>query len=316
MRSHSFKNGDKMPAFGLGTWKSEPGEVYNAVKTAIKAGYRHIDCAPVYGNEKEVGKALSECIAEGIVTRAELWITSKLWNNAHAEESVVPALKQTLSDLQTTYLDLFLIHWPVALKKEVLFPQLSNDMVSLSEIPLTETWKGMEAAMNEGLTRHIGVSNFGKKNLEKILVAARIKPEVNQVECHPYLQQEDLLAYCKAHDVFLTAYSPLGSFDRPDAIKAKNEPKLLDDGVIKEIAKTKNATPAQILISWALQRGTSVIPKSVHAGRIEENLKAEGIHLSESEMLQISKLDKAYRYVSGSFWVFEGGSYTLEDLWS
>jgi alcohol dehydrogenase (NADP+) len=108
----------------------------------------------------------------------------------------------------------------------------------------------------------------------------------------------------------------LGSFDRPDAIKAKNEPKLLDDGVIKEIAKTKNATPAQILISWALQRGTSVIPKSVHAGRIEENLKAEGIHLSESEMLQISKLDKAYRYVSGSFWVFEGGSYTLEDLWS
>ncbi|MDZ7612902.1 MAG: aldo/keto reductase [Flavobacteriaceae bacterium] len=143
MRSHIFKNGDKMPAFGLGTWKSEPGEVYNAVKTAIKTGYRHIDCAPVYGNEKEVGKALSECIAEGIVSRDELWITSKLWNNAHAEEAVVPALKQTLSDLHTTYLDLFLIHWPVALKKGSTFSTICQRIwYSLKEIPLTETVEG------------------------------------------------------------------------------------------------------------------------------------------------------------------------------
>jgi len=316
MKALIFKNKDSMPALGLGTWKSAPGEVYKAVKIAIKTGYRHIDCAPVYGNEKEVGKALSECIAEGIVTREELWITSKLWNNAHAEEAVIPALKQTLSDLRISYLDLFLIHWPVALKKDIMFPQSGKDMISLHDLPLTETWKGMEEAVDQGLARHIGVSNFGIHNLTKILNAARIRPEVNQVECHPYLQQEELFAFCRNNNVFLTAYSPLGSPDRPDGIKAKDEPLLLEDKIINEIAKVRKASTAQILISWALQRGTSVIPKSVHAGRIAENLKADEIRLSESEMTQISKLDKDYRYVSGSFWVFEGGPYTLEGLWS
>jgi alcohol dehydrogenase (NADP+) len=315
MKAHIFKNKDSMPALGLGTWKSAPGDVYKAVKIAIKTGYRHIDCAPVYGNEKEVGKAISECIAEGMVKRTDLWITSKLWNNQHARTDVVSALKQTLSDLNTTYLDLFLIHWPIALKKNIMFPQSGKDMISLKEIPLTETWKGMEEAIDAGLARHIGVSNFGINNLTTILNSARIRPEVNQVECHPYLQQEELFAFCNTNSVFLTAYSPLGSPDRPDGIKAKNEPLLLQDKIINEIAKARKASTAQILISWALQRGTSVIPKSVHAGRIAENLKAEEIRLSESEMEQISKLDKSYRYVSGSFWVFEGGPYTLEDVW-
>lgn len=316
MKTHIFKNKDCMPAFGLGTWKSAPGDVYKAVKIAIRKGYRHIDCAPVYGNEKEVGQAITECIAEGIVKRNELWITSKLWNNMHAKADVIPALKQTLSDLNTGYLDLFLIHWPIALKKDAIFPQSENDMISLKEVPLTETWQGMEDAVDAGLVKHIGVSNFGIKNLKNILAIARIKPEVNQVECHPYLQQEVLFSYCKTNNIFLTAYSPLGSPDRPEGIKAANEPILLEDKVIKEIAKARKATTAQILISWALQRGTSVIPKSVHAGRIAENLKAEEIHLSENEMLQISKLEKSYRYVSGSFWVFEGGPYTLDDVWS
>ena len=315
MKAHIFKNKDSMPALGLGTWKSAPGDVYKAVKIAIKTGYRHIDCAPVYGNEKEVGKAISECIAEGMVKRTDLWITSKLWNNQHARTDVVPALKQTLSDLNTTYLDLFLIHWPIALKKNIMFPQSGKDMISLKEIPLTETWKGMEEAVDAGLARHIGVSNFGINNLTTILNSARIRPEVNQVECHPYLQQDELFAFCNTNSVFLTAYSPLGSPDRPDGIKAKNEPLLLQDKIINEIANTRKASTAQILISWALQRGTSVIPKSVHAGRIAENLKAEEIRLSENEMEQISKLDKSYRYVSGSFWVFEGGPYTLEDVW-
>lgn len=315
MKAHIFKNKDSMPALGLGTWKSAPGDVYKAVKIAIKTGYRHIDCAPVYGNEKEVGKAVSECIAEGTVKRSDLWITSKLWNNQHARTDVVPALKQTLSDLNITYLDLFLIHWPIALKKNIMFPQSGKDMISLKEIPLTETWKGMEEAVDAGLARHIGVSNFGINNLTTILNDARIRPEVNQVECHPYLQQEELFAFCNTNSVFLTAYSPLGSPDRPDGIKAKNEPLLLQDKIINEIANTRKASTAQILISWALQRGTSVIPKSVHAGRIAENLKADEIRLSENEMEQISKLDKSYRYVSGSFWVFEEGPYTLEDVW-
>ena len=156
MKAHIFKNKDSMPALGLGTWKSAPGDVYKAVKIAIKTGYRHIDCAPVYGNEKEVGKAISECIAEGMVKRTDLWITSKLWNNQHARTDVVPALKQTLSDLNTTYLDLFLIHWPIALKKDIMFPQSGKDMILLKEIPLTETWKG------RGIYRLLGHRGPGK----------------------------------------------------------------------------------------------------------------------------------------------------------
>ncbi len=316
MRTLKFKNKDEMPALGLGTWKSEPGEVYNAVKIAIKEGYRHIDCAPIYGNEKEIGQALAECIAEGIVSRADLWITSKLWNTAHTKADVIPALKQTLSDLQIDYMDLYLIHWPVSLKKGVFIPQSAEDLVSLDEIPISETWEAMEEAMEMGLVKHIGVSNFGKKNLESLISASKIKPEMNQVESHPYLQQEDLFSFCKANEIHFTAYSPLGSSDRPDVLKAQNEPNLLDDAVIGEIAKSKNSTPAQVLISWALHRGSSVIPKSVNSDRISQNFQAEQLNLTDDEMKSITRLDKDFRYITGQFWVFDGGPYTLEDVWA
>lgn len=305
-----------MPALGLGTWKSEPGEVYHAVKIAIKEGYRHLDCAPLYGNEKEIGKALAECIAEGLVTRADVWITSKLWNTYHSKSEVIPALKQSLSDLQTDYLDLFLIHWPVALKNGVIFPEKGEDMASLDEVPISETWEAMEEAVHLGLAKHLGVSNFGFKNLHNLIVSAKIKPEMNQVECHPYFQQEDLYTFCKMHDILFTAYAPLGSFDRPEVFKAKDEPNLLLDPVIVEIAGSKGATPAQVLISWALNRGMSVIPKSVNAGRIAQNFKAQQLRLSEEDMQRIAKLERGYRYVKGQFWVFEGGPYTLEDVWA
>lgn len=316
MRTLTFKNNDKMPALGLGTWLSEPGEVYNAVKTAIKEGYRHIDCASIYGNEKEVGRALKECFADGTVTRTEMWITSKLWSNAHARADVLPAIKQSLKDLQLDYLDLYLIHWAVALKKGSMFPQSAKDMVSLDEIPLTETWEGMEDAKTEGLTKHIGVSNFGKKNLNKLIENSTLKPEMNQVECHPYLQQEDLFAYCKQHEIHLTAYSPLGSFGRPDIFKAAEEPKLLGDTTIAKIASSNNVTPAQVLISWALHRDMAVIPKSVNPKRILENLQAEQVILSEQDMNTIAGLERNYRYVTGHFWLPEGGPYTLEDVWA
>ncbi|HAH24465.1 MAG TPA: aldehyde oxidoreductase [Prolixibacteraceae bacterium] len=316
MQTLKFKNKDEMPAFGLGTWKSEPGEVYNAVKVAIKEGYRHLDCAPLYGNEKEIGKALAESIAEGTVTRSEMWITSKLWNTYHYKSEVIPSLKQSLKDLQTDYLDLYLIHWPIALKKEVIFPQKADDMASLEDIPLSETWQAMEESVNRGLAKHLGVSNFGKKNINKLISTSSIKPEMNQVECHPYFQQEDLLNFCKSNDILFTAYAPLGSSDRPDIFKAKNEPSLLEEPVIVEIAKSQNATPAQILISWALHRGTSVIPKSVNPGRIVQNFQAQFINLSEHEMKRIAKLDRGYRYVTGQFWVFEGGPYKLEDVFA
>ena len=316
MRTLTFKNNDKMPALGLGTWLSEPGEVYSAVKTAIKEGYRHIDCASIYGNEKEVGRALKECMADGTVKRNEMWITSKLWCNMHAKADVLPAIKQSLQDLQLAYLDLYLIHWAVALKKDSMSPQSANDMVSLHDIPLTETWEGMEDAKNEGLTRHIGVSNFGKKNLHKLIINSTLKPEMNQVECHPYLQQEALFAYCKQHEIHLTAYSPLGSFGRPNTFKASNEPILIADPTIAKIAKSNNVTPAQVLIGWALHRGMSVIPKSVNPKRILENLQAEQLILSEQDMNTIAGLERNYRYVTGQFWVTEGGPYTLDDVWA
>ena len=315
MNTLKFKNGDKMPALGLGTWKSEPGKVYEAVKTAIKIGYRHIDCAPIYGNEAEIGQAISETIAEGIVTREELWITSKLWNDSHAREDVIPALKKTLKDLQIEYLDLFLIHWPVAIRKGVFLASSGNDLVSLEELPLTETWEAMESAVSMGLTRHIGVSNFGVKNLSLLLDNSSIKPEMNQVELHPYLQQDNLYQFCKENEILLTAYSPLGSSDRPILMKARNEPSLLKNDTIVSIANSKSITPAQVLLSWVLMRNISVIPKSVNPERMAQNLAADNITLTADEMEHISKLEKGYRYITGQFWVKIDGPYTLESVW-
>ena len=315
MRTLQFSNNDKMPAFGLGTWKSEPGEVYNAVKTAIKNGYRHIDCAPIYGNEKEIGQALTECFEESLVSREELWITSKLWNTQHLKADVIPALEQTLSDLQLDYLDLYLIHWPVALKQGVGFPQSAEDFLTPDEAPIPETWKAMEEALEKGLTRHIGVSNFGIKRLKSLLNEAVHAPEMNQVESHPYLQQQELLDFCQAQGIHLTAYSPLGSPDRPEALKAADEPSLLQNPVVQEVAAQKGCSTGQLLISWALHRDISVIPKSVNPKRITENFEAQSIELDTSDIEKINSLEKGFRYVTGTFWTFEGGPYTMDNIW-
>ena len=316
MKKLHFKNGDAMPALGLGTWKSEPGDVYTAVKIAIKAGYRHIDCAPIYGNEKEVGAAINDCINEGLVSREDLWITSKLWNDSHALQDVVPALKQTLVDLQLDYLDLYLIHWPVALNKGVMLPESGDDFVSLQEIPLSETWSGMETCLEMQLVRHIGVSNFGIKALQDILDKGTVAPEVNQVECHPHFQQNELLAFCRAHNIHFTSYSPLGSTDRPETFKASNEPSLLENEKIKKIASAHQATPAQIILSWNLHRDTSVIPKSVNETRIKENLASVNIELTADDMQTIASIDSGYRIVHGKFWTPEGSPYTLDEIWA
>jgi alcohol dehydrogenase (NADP+) len=315
MKTLHFSNGDQMPIVGLGTWKSAPGEVYAAVREAIRIGYRHIDCALVYGNETEIGNALRDAIGEGQVTRKELWITSKLWNNSHGRENVGAALRKSLQDLGLAYLDLYLIHWPIPLKPSAKSPISGADFLLPAEAPIQSTWEGMEAAVTAGLTRHIGVSNFSAKKLRDIIEHCKIKPEVDQVEMHPLLQQPELVKFCAAHGIHMTAWAPLGSSDRPDSVKAANAPVLLENPVIKSIAQGCGCTPAQILIAWHVNRGISVIPKSVTPSRLRENLAAAQIVLNPADMARIAALDQNYRLIDGSFWVKEGSPWTLQTIW-
>jgi alcohol dehydrogenase (NADP+) len=315
MKKLKFQNGDTMPILGLGTWKSKPGEVYDAVREAIRIGYRHIDCAAVYGNETEIGQAFEDAFKAGEVKRENLWVTSKLWNTAHRRHQVQPALEKTLSDLRLDYLDLYLMHWPVALKENAPFPYRAEDMIDIDEIPLQETWEAMEDCHQKGLTRHIGVSNFNIKNLKKILQNARQQPEMNQVELQPLLPQDDLLEFCGSENIHLTAYSPLGSRDRSTALKANEEPDLFENKTIVNIAERHGCTPAQVLIAWAVARGTAVIPKSVNPARLQQNFEAANIDLTGEDMSEIARMDQHFRFISGSFWTAEGSPYTREYLW-
>jgi alcohol dehydrogenase (NADP+) len=312
MKLYSLVSGSTMPGLGLGTWKSDPGVVVAAVKAAIEMGYRHIDCAHIYGNEKEIGEALAQIFQESPIQREHLFVTSKLWNTEHAPSDVEPALKNTLSNLGLDYLDLYLIHWPVVQKKEGVS---GGKFSPLEEIPIAETWKAMEKCVDAGLVKDIGVSNFSVKKLKSLLETARIKPAVNQVERHPYLQNQELLNFCNDNGIHLTAYSPLGgSIDRP--IGDHHVQPILEDPIVSEIAKKHNVMPAQVLLQWALACGTSVIPKSTQPHRLKENLEAATLfELDDDDMSKMATLDKHSRYVYGTFLCQDDSPYSFENLW-
>ena len=314
MKTLELQSGTRMPALGLGTWKSEPEQVYSAVRAAIEVGYRHIDCAAIYQNEEEVGRALTDAFQAGDAKREDLWITSKLWNDSHAPGHVQPALETSLGKLRLDYLDLYLVHWPVALRHGVLLPTGPEDFIPLSEIPLATTWEAMLKASEQGLSREVGVSNFSKHMIKQLSEATGHTPAVNQVELHPYLQQDALVAACKGLGVAITAYSPLGSPDSAAMMGRHDEVPLIGHPTIVEIANSRGATPGQVLIAWALARETSVIPKSVNPGRIAENFAAGELELSPADMSAIAALDEHRRMVDGSFW-FLGETYSPQTLW-
>lgn len=310
MANLQFSNGDIFPAFGLGTWLSKPGEVGEAVLQALRTGYRHIDCAYIYGNEKEIGNALTFAFENGIVTREELFITSKLWNSFHHPESVEPAIRKTLADLQLDYLDLYLIHWPLVFKQGHDQARSANDLLSTDEVPLADTWKAMEEIKRKGLTRHIGVSNFSIKKLDELSKQSETKPEVNQVEIHPFFTQEKMLRYCRENDIIVTAYSPLGSRHL-----IKTNESITQQQIIIRLAEKYNCTPAQIMLAWGMARGYAVIPKSVNADRIIENIGALSVQLTDSEVKLISSMNRNQRIAKGLYAVLPGGCYTYANLW-
>lgn len=299
-----------MPPIGLGTWKAAPGEVGAAVRSALQLGYRHIDCAAIYGNEAEIGAALHAALEQGELAREQLWITSKLWNDCHAPEQVRPALERTLADLRLQYLDLYLIHWPVVHRHGVLMPSVADDQIPLEQLPLHRTWAAMEELVDAGLVRRIGVSNCSAAKLAALLPHCRIRPAVNQVERHPWLQQRQLLSFCRGQGIAVTAYSPLGSPERGGPAP------LLNDPVITAIAAAHGVSAAQVLLAWGIACGTCVIPKSVNPERQAANLQAAtSLRLSAAELERIAGLDRHHRFIDGSFWELPGGPYSRASLW-
>lgn len=292
-----LNNGKSIPIVGLGTWQSPPdGSLYKAVKGAIDAGYRHIDCAYAYENEEEVGKAIAESIKEGKVKREDLFITSKLWLTFFRRDRVQICVKKILSKLNTPYLDLCLVHWPMSFgdSDTELVPTGPDGKVIEGKIDYLEAWKGLEDLVNAGLVKSIGISNFSTKQITRLLESATIKPVTNQVEIHPYLAQTKLKKFCEDRGITLTAYSPLGN-PGSQAHSGSDKDRLLKDPVVTRLAKKYNKNVGQILLKFEAQRGIIVIPKSVSLDRIQSNIKIFDFELTAEEIAELESLDRNYR---------------------
>jgi diketogulonate reductase-like aldo/keto reductase len=314
----TFSNGAKIPAIGLGTFGSDNYDaetIAQAVKMAIKMGYRHIDCASVYGNEKEIGVVLKELFAEGVVKREDLWITSKVWNDKHKE--VVESCKQSLADLQLDYLDLYLIHWPFpnfhAPKCDVTARQ--PDAVPYIHEDYMKTWAQMESLYKTGLVKNIGTSNMTIPKMKLLLHDCKIKPVVTEMEIHPHFQQPELYNFMKENGLEVIGYSPIGSPKRPERDKTPEDTVDIEDPVIVAIAERLNVHPAVVCLKWAVQRGQITIPFSVKESKLFSNL--QGVTedpLTGEEMEKISKIDKYCRLVKGQVFLWKDAK-GWEDLW-
>ncbi|XP_037933540.1 aldo-keto reductase family 1 member B1-like isoform X3 [Teleopsis dalmanni] len=281
---------------GLGTWNSLDYQVGEAVMTAIDAGYRHFDCAHAHHNEQQIGLALRAMFRRTQLSRKDIFITSKLWNTFHRPSLVRLACETSLKNLQTDYLDLYLMHWPMAFKEgNDLIPLDSEGEIIFSYNDFVDTWMAMEKLVEDGLCKAIGLSNFNETQIERLLKNASIYPAVNQIECHPYLTQKKLKEFCESKDIAVIAYSPLG-LPRNPFCNSCNKP-LIQRKEITQLAKLLHKTPAQILIRYQLQRGNIVIPKSVTKAHIRSNILVNDFELTEEAMKMLNKLNINYRHV-------------------
>ena len=298
--------GQLMPAVGLGLWKLDLDEVADTVYNAIKTGYRHLDSAADYGNEKQVGEGIARAIADGLCRREDLWITSKLWNTFHRQEHVQAACKKSLDDLGIEYFDLYLVHFPIALKyvdfndrypPEWIFnPGDEYPAMEPDAVPLSETWTAMEGLVENQLARKIGICNYSAVLLHDLMSYARIKPAMLQIESHPYLTQEALIRTAQAYNIAVTAFSPLGALSYVSIDMATAGDSVLSEPVVIKAAERAGATPAQVVLRWGVQRGTAVIPKTSKAERLMENLSLSNFSLTDDEMASISSLNQNRRF--------------------